>query len=381
MPLWAIGKKTALTAGLLAMLLGSPVSAGEQHWVYGELPDYKQLLLPEIKRTADNGYVTEMQWKSVHSTVLNDANLDKPVQVEHWAALLKLALELPADQMSQMIDMYVSAFNDGGHVSRENAVGGLVKLLTIKYISGTTLGSELEPSKALKDLQEISEKQRGLVQKAYIEGILDASVSDRFRPKDKLTNAEAVSMAYRIMMRYRVSEQAHASLDRHWVRAELSQLQDYMTKAPAHAKIVNGIVDRKLIFLDRAIPVGDWHQLLMAAFQLPNGKVTDANVRVYTTGLLPGAGDADGIPRDKAVAGMMKVLGLTGRFESRDATADEEAAAAKAYTDYSEAWDTRKLAQAYASGYVQGYEDGRFRPNQALTYAEAFALLARAAGK
>lgn len=113
-----------------------------------------------------------------------------------------ITLSLPDEKAGELLKMYVYGLASGDVMRREDAAGGLVKLLTLKYIKGNSTSAELEHSRVLSDLGDVSDRQRVPVQVAFCEGILDATVKNLFRPKDALTNAEAVSILSKVIKKY-----------------------------------------------------------------------------------------------------------------------------------------------------------------------------------
>ncbi len=59
-----------------------------------------------------------------------------------------------------------------------------------------------------------------------------------------------------------------------------------------------------------------------------------------------------------------------------EATEEEMAAAEEAFTDITFHWAAQYIARVYADGYIQGYEDQTFKPDQEITRAEASKLIA-----
>jgi hypothetical protein len=179
-------------------------SGGEQHWVYEDLAEFKQQIHPMYNLAIDKGTITSEEWNEVHTVVLNDLNLDNPIHIDHWAAMLKFIVGLPKNELDEHMKTYVYNFAQSGNITREDAVGGLIKLLTFKHISGSWSITDKGPNAAedLLDYHSMSDKQQGLLLIAYRDQILDATVIDYFRPKDKLTNAEAVSMLNQVIIKY-----------------------------------------------------------------------------------------------------------------------------------------------------------------------------------
>jgi hypothetical protein len=347
---------------------GLVAAAEESHWVDSELKDYKQLLVPAIESASAQGPITTEEWKSFHDNVLDAAKFDEPMEIYHWATGLKMAMDLPEETIDTLLQTYVYglAVSYPQGISREDAVGGLVKLLTISHLKGSWSGEELKPAGVIKDANMISDKHKVLVQIAYVEGILDANTKDTFRPQDKLTNAEAISMLYKVIKKYGGKHSSLKWSTTHWSTKELKSFYERETTP----KPVLAWMDRHLqreAQLGQPIAIADWHELLMVALGKTEVSQTspDAN---YTYGLAQG----QTISRDRAVAGIMKLWG-----ESRDATQAEKDKAAKRFTDYAKSFDPSKLALANQAGLIEGYDGRLFGSGRDLTYAEAAVLAMR----
>jgi hypothetical protein len=354
-------------AGIIAgvVLFGSVGFAAEtDHWVFGELKDYKQKIVLYQDGIASSSPITPEEWKSFHGQVLNSGNLNDPITLENWAIGLKMALDLPEVDRDKMIQFYVHDLGSGKDITRENAVGGLVKLLTGSYIGGSVTGEELKSSKALVDRMEISEMQQTLVERAYIMGLLDSTVKDKFRPKDKLTNAEAVSILYHVTVKLAYTVPNLPA--NHWLRMEMESAYS-AEKVPNSLKKVLRRAFKDPLNADRNIPVELWHDMLLAGlYEVPNDKALTSG---YTLKLEKDGG----ILRDRAVAGMITLAGA-----ARDVTSNEQEKIEAAFSDYKHAYEKDKLAIAQVYGLLKGRTDGEFVVNGYLTYAEAAALIIRA---
>lgn len=375
-----MGRIIAVT---LCLSLAMPMAAAwgaaseEQHWVYGELKEYKQLLVPKRDESlAGKGPITPEEWKSFQADVLDAQKLDQPITPANWATALKLAVRLPQDQADSLLSAYVYGLvaPNAADISRETAVGGMVKLLTVETIRGEwRAGGARDAAKQLEDYKDIDDKQSGLVAIAYRDNVLDASVKTKFRPKERLTHAEAISMLDHVMITYRDVSRSAQWLQSHWSTAEMTGfLNGYgSTDNIALTGLLQSSVPSSIAQLDQPVPAGLWHLLLLAALKLPtDNKATDYNAQLedYTLRM------ADGmyIDRGHAVIGLTKLGG-----PRRDVTQQEIDDAVKAFTDFGDAADKSKLAVAYREGLIGGYGDGTFKPHNDLTYGEAFVLAVR----
>ncbi len=84
---------------LLTLLLSVSTAAlaedkvSQKHWVYEQLVGFKQCIIPLKENISDSGPITREEWEVIHSTVLSEDNLDKPIHTAHWAILLKMILD------------------------------------------------------------------------------------------------------------------------------------------------------------------------------------------------------------------------------------------------------------------------------------------------
>jgi len=352
----------------------------ERHWVYNELAAFKQLMLPVILSNS----TTEKNKNVLKQYIFNEAQLDEAILIDHWAFLLGEVLQLPIEKKDQLLAMYAYGLSTGDGIKREDAVGGLFKLLTFDFLSGQISAAELEPANVLKDVDSISERQRVLVRKVYCEGILDATVKDMFRPGDPLMVAEAVSMLYRVMEKYdidlsdTVNKNDALNPQQHWADREFETAINEVNEKAERIKGVQQIIrktgaDGSVSLLDSAITIDKWNELLLYILELEKTKYEKDFLEAYTYGLTRDKY----ITRASAAAGMVKLLHAAELVEWRDATEEEKAAAASYFTDYAKVWDQSKFSIAFAEGLIKGYENCSFRPEQPLTNGEALALMLR----
>lgn len=344
-------------------------SAQEQkHWVDAELTEFKQLILPKLNEALRSRLVTEEEWKSATFTVLNREDIDEPISIGHWATLLKVCLGLQTDQTDSLLMTYVYQFDFNGQLHREDAMAGLVKLLTVKHISGSATAEELEPAYALKDLSEVSEMQLELVKKAYVLGLLDGTVGHEFRPKDILTHAEAISSMYRVLVRLQDHE-PHSSRweSTHWAVNELRVFREVSGKKAAVADRLLKEFHIEEMDPNQAMPVKYWNDMLLRSLEMFGHIIEKETAAAYTYK----AADGEYIARDKAVASILKLYPNT-----LETTQEQKDAAKLAFKDYQDASDPDLLAQAKHQNLVAGY-NGRFYPNRHITVAEAVMFIYR----
>lgn len=358
----------------------------EKHWVYDELADFKQKIVQVVGRDSKYNGINEDEKNIIRNEVFNEDYLDQPLKVKYWAVLLKAVLKLPDENNKSLLNMYVYDLATEDEIAREDAVGGMVKLLSFKpYLKGFNTAEQLEPAKALKDLQALSDRQDILVRIAYCEGLVDSKATEFFRPKERLTVAEAISMLYKVVTKYSITYDTSGENDTqksdvsankitqgNWVDTELQNYRDRLQRKfvklkTAESILLDGRVGNDESVLYEAVTVKKWSEVLKHVLEIKDDKV----VHSYTYGLVKG----ETIPRDVAVAGMVKLLHYTGQVNGRDASEQERLEASAAFIDYTDAFDTSKLAIAYHEGLVKGYPDRTFRPKQALANAEALILM------
>ncbi|UKS28329.1 hypothetical protein LOZ80_05165 [Paenibacillus sp. HWE-109] len=362
-------KKKLLVSMLAVILSCGSVAYGasdDTHWVTKELKEYKEFILPyrDNASTSIQGSISLKEWNSFQINVLDGTKLNNPIVLDDWATALKMATALPEKDSEAWIKMYVHELGQGTEITREHAVGGMVKLLIGSFIKGSWSGEELKPAKALQDYQDISDNLRGLVEIAYIQGVLDATVQDKFRPNDKLTNAEAISMMFRVMGKLAYNMPILPA--NHWLTEELEAAYQSGKLPKPMLKVLRRSFQDPMN-TDRNIPVGLWHEMLLSGLPVP--AYIREKASVYTLAY----NQDGGILRDRAVVGVTK-LGKN----PRSATLEEKINAEKAFTDYRDAFDSDKIAVAYGDGLLEGQTGQSFGDHSYLTYAEAAALAVRA---
>ncbi|AEI41928.1 S-layer homology domain-containing protein [Paenibacillus mucilaginosus] len=76
--------------------------------------------------------------------------------------------------------------------------------------------------------------------------------------------------------------------------------------------------------------------------------------------------------------GVLAAAVLAASFTTFGETAAVEAQAAKSFTDIEAHWSKESVSAAVTKGYVDGYEDGSFKPDKSVTHAEFIKLIADA---
>lgn len=155
--------------------------------------------------------------------------------------------------------------------------------------------------------------------KAYVSGC----TATTFAPTGTLTRAEAAQMLYELM-----AEQAHKQYD----------------------CSSNGFRD---------VPAGQWY--------------TAAVSTLANAGAINGCGDGTFHP-NQAISRAQFVTILAGIY-------GVNASVGMPFSDVGRSWYYDAVATAYANGWVSGFTDGTFHPNQTITRAEAVSILNRVLGR
>lgn len=237
---------------------------------------------------------------------------------------------LTNDQIAQLLSQLISSTN----MNLKNVVTIICVLynsraitlqqamtLLEKYISqmgsGTTGGSTGTTTTTQ------STQQGGLLDtvnhKAYVSG----RGGQTFAPNGSLTRAEAAQMLYALM-----TEQVHKQYDR-----TSCSLRD--------------------------VPAGCWYTTAVS---------TLANV-----GAISGYSDGTFRPNQEITRAEFVTI-LTGIY-------GEDTTKGMPFSDVGHSWCYDAVATAYANGWVSGYSDGTFRPNQTITRAEAVVILNNVLGR
>ena len=163
----------------------------------------------------------------------------------------------------------------------------------------------------------------GLLDTANHNAYVTGRSASTFAPTGTLTRAEAAQLLYELM-----TEQAHKQYDR----------SD------------NGFSD---------VPAGKWYTVAVSTL------ANTGAISGYTNGTFqPG----------KAITRAEFVSILTGIYGANTSKGVP-------FTDVGHGWCYDAVATAYANGWVSGYTDGTFRPNQTITRAEAVVILNSVLGR
>ncbi|PKM94775.1 MAG: hypothetical protein CVU84_09690 [Firmicutes bacterium HGW-Firmicutes-1] len=367
-------------------IMASDSDNEEKHWVYDELDLFKQRIAPIIAKDATYYTLNEDEKEHIIN-ILNEQELNNPIKSKSWGILLKAVLKLPEAEQEMLINMYVHGLSTGDEILREDAVGGMLKLLSINYYDGLGGNSKRkEIVNVLKDQEEVSEKQDSLVEIAYNEGFVDSNTKNYFRPKDKLTVAEAISMLNNIMIKYDITyedvimEQNNVTENNNnngatWIDIELKLFENRLDKKAALIQKASTMVNYEWNSrsLDEPIDIKTWAELLSTILELDDENA----IKGYTYNLV----SDNYVPRDIAIAGMVKLLYINKMLDGRDATNEERLALKGAFSDCLYVFDESKLAIAYNEGLVKGNQYSMFEPKRMLTKGEALILLIRVIDK
>ncbi|MEW9699302.1 hypothetical protein [Paenibacillus sp. SI8] len=362
-------QQTALTALLLAAVIPAAVHANEANmdWINNELAPFKQSIVP-AKRLITNGQppISKEEWDTFSKDVLNTLKLKEPISIPNWATLLKLSVRLPeeADQLQSLLQAYVYDFNTENQIRKEDAVGGMIKLLSMHTLNASWDANDPDPRQTITDVSQISDKQMGLFYIAFREGILDSSVKDQFHPKAPLTNQEAISMAHRIIQKYGPPVGYDALWpDHHWSSDEVKSALRSYPKRQTFQQIASTLVNDAptISRLDQPMDSDGWRKVLLAA----------GAPRPF----VPQTASQDSIERWVAIDELVKLYG-----PSREVTGEEIDQLHLHFTDTADTADAdgiHSLALATSLGWVKGDAEGLLHPKRLLTRAEAYILAAR----
>lgn len=163
----------------------------------------------------------------------------------------------------------------------------------------------------------------GLLDTASHNAYVSGCTTTTFAPTGTLTRAEAAQMLYELM-----TEQAHKQYD----------------------CSSNGFRD---------VPAGQWY--------------TAAVSTLANAGAINGCGDGTFHP-NQAISRAQFVTILAGIY-------GVNASGGMPFSDVGRSWYYDAVATAYANGWVSGFTDGTFHPNQTITRAEAVSILNRVLGR
>ena len=243
---------------------------------------------------------------------------------------------LTNDQIAQLLSQLISSAN----MNLKNVVTIICALynsrtitlqqamtLLEKYISqmGNHSGSESGNSGSTGSGSTGTEPTQpaGLLDTTSHNAYVSGRSATTFAPTGTLSRAEAAQLLYELM-----TEQAHKQYDRSG----------------------NGFSD---------VPAGQWYTVAVS---------TLANV-----GAITGCGNGTFQP-GKAITRAEFVTILAGIY-------GENTSKGMPFSDVGRSWCYDAVATAYANGWVSGYSDGTFRPNQTITRAEAVVILNSVLGR
>jgi len=334
-----------------------------------ELGKFKEIIstiIPNIEDINDMG-ISSKEMDILIKEIFNEENFDKPINIDNWANLIKIIVKLPKDEREELIEMYVYGLADGNQIHREDAIGGLVKLLSSDYLRIDFDANEFKKFKlSLKDANDISDKHVSLIFDAYKGKILDKTVDNMFRPKELLTNAEAVSTLYRTAVKLTMNTDDKEN----WVLGEINSFEKTQEKKLETIKYIKALMDEE--GFNNPINIKDWYRIMEDLLSIKNSE-NKKKIKDYTFNL----SDGKYITRENAVIGIMKLV----PEDPRDATKEELSKTENYFKDFEDINDTSKVSQALAQGLIKGYEDKTFRPQENMTYEEAAVLIIRAMEK
>lgn len=135
------------------------------------------------------------------------ADLNRPVTVAEWNSLVaavfrqkpgKATYEESPDQYNLWI--YTGGLATGDYMVREDAIGGLIKLLNVFYRTAHDKVPHSEGLTRFGDAASLSSHQRVLVGAAAVWGLVGGYPDGTVRPRSLLTVGEAVVLAERVLL-------------------------------------------------------------------------------------------------------------------------------------------------------------------------------------
>lgn len=239
---------------------------------------------------------------------------------------------LTNDQIAQLLSQLISSTN----MNLKNVVTIICALynsrtitlqqamtLLEKYISQMANNQGGSGSQGGSGTEPEPTQSTGLLDTASHNAYVSGCTTTTFAPTGTLTRAEAAQMLYELM-----TEQAHKQYDCSG----------------------NGFSD---------VPAGQWYTVAVS---------TLANV-----GAINGCGDGTFHP-NQAISRAQFVTILAGIYGVNTSSGVP-------FSDVGRGWFYDAVATAYANGWVSGFTDGTFRPNQTITRAEAVSILNRVLGR
>ena len=239
---------------------------------------------------------------------------------------------LTNDQIAQLLSQLISSTN----MSLKNVVTIICALynsrtitlqqamtLLEKYISQMANNQGGSGSQGGSGTEPEPTQSTGLLDTASHNAYVSGCTTTTFAPTGTLTRAEAAQMLYELM-----TEQAHKQYDCSG----------------------NGFSD---------VPAGQWYTVAVS---------TLANA-----GAINGCGDGTFHP-NQAISRAQFVTILAGIY-------GVNASGGMPFSDVGRSWYYDAVATAYANGWVSGFTDGTFHPNQTIPRAEAVSILNRVLGR
>lgn len=239
---------------------------------------------------------------------------------------------LTNDQIAQLLSQLISSTN----MSLKNVVTIICALynsrtitlqqamtLLEKYISQMANNQGGSGRQGGSGTEPEPTQSTGLLDTASHNAYVSGCTTTTFAPTGTLTRAEAAQMLYELM-----TEQAHKQYD----------------------CSSNGFRD---------VPAGQWY--------------TAAVSTLANAGAINGCGDGTFHP-NQAISRAQFVTILAGIY-------GVNASGGMPFSDVGRSWYYDAVATAYANGWVSGFTDGTFRPNQTITRAEAVSILNRVLGR
>jgi len=154
------------------------------------------------KEKEDNSFVKNLYYKYKDGFYKEGIDFNKPIPKKTWFNMVKdftsnlvfRGADKEKDYKDYWIEQYTMGANEEEYIKREDAIGGLIKILSM--FKDIKMSGDYKDIELLKqnftDVDEISDRQLSLIAIAYRDDIIGFH-ENKIRPKDYLTYGEALA--------------------------------------------------------------------------------------------------------------------------------------------------------------------------------------------
>lgn len=367
-----------------------------------ELEGLKYVLTPYL--SSDNVFFVGSENKDfIENYFLNPDDTNLSISTADWKRIVKILLVFD-DKYNSSLTKYISNFAADEKIERQYAVSGLMNLLSIRYSLPLEIESEdMQKSNIINDLDDVDEKHKSLICKAFRLGFTDFTVEEYrlFRPSVYLSRGEAISMFYRIFSNLGLPINEHSdtlyyetgpcvheevstpdqSHEAYSIENIYNEYQDYKSsleksKSSANRKRVEMLNLAEEILRTHTdsqiskdtLSIDEWIDILDQVFEIDSDKVK---------ALIPCQTDR-ALTFDIVAISIFEFSYLMGGDKPRDATAQEIDLARQAIHQFDTSEDISKFVQLFSSGMLEGiFELPGFTPKRPVNNSEAMLLIMR----